>query len=113
MKTLTLDLHQMEYKKPTPISSLIIAAFKKRGISGKQAAYWFTQHSPTWLMQRLWLSDYYMENNPRRNPRAHLIDSINNDYVLPEQFHYWLQSKKNKINDDKNVSVDDKRLVNL
>ena len=110
---MVIDLHQMEYRKPKEISTLIVDAFKDRGISGKQAAYWFTLHSPTWLMQRLWLSDYYMENNPRRNPRAHLIDSINNDYVLPEQFHYWKESKRRKINDDKNVSVDVKRLVNL
>ena len=113
MPRLTLDLHQMDYRKPKEISTLIVDAFKKRGISGKQAAYWFTQHTATWLAQRLWLSDYYMEKNPRRNPRAHLIDSINNNYLLPEMFHYWKELKRREINDDKNVSVDVKRLVNL
>jgi hypothetical protein len=108
-----LDLHQIDYRKPKAISTLIVDAFKQKRISGKQAAYWYTQHTATHLVQRLWLSDYYMENNPRRDPRAHLIDSINNNYSLPEMFHYWFEKKRREINDDKNISLDVKRLVNL
>ena len=110
---MVLDLHQMDYKKPTPISSLIIAAFKKRGISGKQAAAWSSQHSATHLVHVLY---YYIWNAGRgkvRNRHAYITSVLNNDYSLDEKFFDWFKNERNKINDDPKSGVNLKRLVNL
>ena len=110
---LTLTLPEPYTAKQTPLSTLVIAALKKRGVRGDKAAWYFTQHSAEWLAKRIWLLDYYMETNPPKSPTGFLIASIEHDYVLPEMFIYWLEAKKQKILSDPNSSDDLIKLVSI
>lgn len=110
---MVLDLHQMEYKKPTPISSLIIAAFKKRGISGKQALTWSVQNSATRMVHVLYMYIWASGKGKVRNRYGYITSALKDDYSLPDEFMDWFKNERKRINDDKNVSIDVKRLINL
>ena len=110
---MVIDLHQMEYKKPTPILSLIIAAYKKQKISGEQARIWSMQNSTTRMVHVLYMYIWASGKGKVRNRYGYITSALKDDYSLPDEFLDWFKNERKRINDDKNVSIDVKRLVNL
>ena len=112
MKTLTINIKELD-RKQKPMSTLVFDAFKKYNIPGNRVHKWYTEHTPEWLMRRLWFANYAAEKGIARNPIAYMTRYIENDYPLPEQFHDWFKSKQNQILNDPNVSEDLKRLISI
>ena len=81
----------------------IVTILIKHGIRKNQAITWMNNHSPYYLVKKLWYLIYTLDNINLENPSGWLKSAIEEDYIETDKFWEWL--KINRYNKYKQYEI--------